>query len=749
MRRFTLCLSALIALALIIPLAPALAQNGSAPRLVVQTTIPGVREIKFPDVAAARDQVFLSANANRADAFIWQKQDRATSFLAPTRLGDAPGQADFSTTSVAIGPDGATHYVWINQERRTVYYRRKPLNGDWGPQRVIYAGGSGAFPVNAVVEVSSDNYAYVAWREPDRPAVVTRSNNDGQTWSERVSIGTSAAYNFPALAAGPNGVMAAAVTVGENDHLTIQSGFWDGSRFSLTRITSPTTDFADPTLTFDPDGRLYVAFRSVERRGPNSGIWVATYSGGTTWTLGRIIGEAEVFGTANIFSDSAGNLHLQWNAVVDLGQRVYYSVRPRGASSFTAPISAPNDAGVIFNSRLSANVSDAAYAHVAGELFGGGAPELRYLLFAAASGADVGAAPRIRDDAEFARRDTTVSVSFLNVRGQPAQIRWRWNAAPSDAANDSNGWQPFTNPIEIPLPESLFTASCVPVRLFTQVREADGDTSAAEGDDIIIDTGIQAATLISNPYTARRAPIFTPAATLLDSGSGGASDGHPGYTRAPIFYLEVRGNNDCSGVKDVAAGRTMTSFGKAISIQEQVFANVLGYPGPMAPGENTLVVRVSDSAGNLADFPQTLVYDPIKPVLASSAQDSLQMSSNPRATILTTLSFNNLRVTDNAYPGRGFWGVWIANSRQAVSNPASDPGLVWVPLPAPGESTSFTITNWSLASGLRRDQLTPGAYYVYVRFLDGAGNPTDGFLAATVNLTSVTFPTVHAPTIRR
>lgn len=755
MHRFVPIFSALVALAMVLPLMPALAQSGGTPRLVFQTTIPGTRQIKFPDVVAGRDQVFVSANVNRADAFVWQKQDRATSFPAPTRLGDAPGQADFSTTSVAMGPDGATHYIWINQENRTIYYRRKPLNGDWGPQRVVYAGGSNAFPVNAVIEVSSDNFAYVAWREPDRPAVVVRSNNDGQTWSPRVSVGTRAAFNSPALAAGPNGTMAVAVTIGESNRLTIQGGFWDGSSFSLARISPLTGDFADPTLTYDPDGKLYVAYRSVASDGSTSGIWVATFSEGNTWVLGRIVGEAETFGTANIYSDNVGNLHLQWNAVVDLGQRVYYTVRPKGSSTFTAPISAPNDAGVIFNSRLSANVSDAAYAHVVGEMFGGGDSVLRYLLFAAESGANVGAAPKIRDDAQFARRDTTVAVSFLNIRGQPTQIRWRWNAAPTDAENDSNGWQTFTNPTDIALPDRLFTAPCVPVRLFTQVREADGDTGLVESDDIILDAGVQAALLASNPHSARKASTFTPAGGTLDTvtpadvGTGGASDGHPGYTREPIYYLEVRGINDCSGVKDVAAGRTTTSIARAIPLQQETFANVLGYPGPMTPGENALLIRVSDNAGNVADYPQTLFYDPTKPELVESAQDSLQVSTSPNATIMASLRFSNVRVTDNAYPSPGFWGVWIANSRQPVDNPATDSGLVWIPVRAPGDSADFTLNNWSLASGLRADQVTPGAYYVYVRFLDGAGNPTDGYLAATVNLTSITYPKVYAPAIRR
>ncbi|MBO9373590.1 MAG: exo-alpha-sialidase, partial [Chloroflexus sp.] len=111
--------------------------------------------------------------------------------------------------------------------------------------------------------------------------------------------------------------------------------------------------------------------------------------------------------------------------------------------------------------------------------------------------------------------------------------------------------------------------------------------------------------------------------------------------------------------------------------------------------------------------------------------------------------------------GRGFWGVWLANSRTPVADPANDPNLVWFPVEAPGDSNSFTIT-WSLASGLTEDQLTPGPYYVYARILDGAGNPSVSgsagpnsslsaalLPAATITLDQVTFPKVYVPLLQR
>jgi hypothetical protein len=117
--------------------------------------------------------------------------------------------------------------------------------------------------------------------------------------------------------------------------------------------------------------------------------------------------------------------------------------------------------------------------------------------------------------------------------------------------------------------------------------------------------------------------------------------------------------------------------------------------------------------------------------------------------MLVELQFTSLSVTDNLYPGRGFWGVWLANSRTPVANPAADPTLVWVPVEVPGDSNNFSIV-WSLASGLPEAQRTPGTYYIYARVLDGAGNPSATVLpVTTITLDQVTFPQVFLPMVQR
>lgn len=755
MRRLYSLLSGLAAVALVLTAAPAFAQGSATPpRLIFQASIPGLNLSKFPDIAAAGRTVHIAANDNRSDAVYLSKPDSAQSFSGLEDLGDAPGQADFSPVSVATEADGTVHVAWINQQSRQLLYRSKAPGGAFGPQRTIVT--SGGFPASINLAVASDGALYVAWRLADAPHRVVRSTNDGASWSSPILLGTQAGINFPFIATGPSGQAAVAFTAPSGDFLQIYVAIWNGSSFDIQRVTSVGSNYADPSAAYDTDGNLYIAYRGIEGDA-NSGVWIGALQGGQ-WQLNRLAEPSVVHDTVNIQSDPQGNLHVAWIATVSGQQQVFYTFRPRGGT-FTSIVAAPNPGGAIFNPRMAANIGDEAYAHVVAEFFQGDGTttSVRYFLFGATSAPPVGAVPVIEDGEEITEREPTVQVAFNNVSGQPTQIRWRWGAAPDDAANDSSGWQTFTNLMNIPVPAAILdSAACTPVTLFTQVREADGDTSPAQNDAIIFDSGISARALAINPYSRTREGVFTPLAGtadltvtmgLADVGTEGAFDGDPAYTRVPAVYVEVRGNGDCSGLKNFSSGRTATSYGKAVTITNELFANVLGYPGVMSVGPNQMTLRVSDKAGNFTDYPQTVIYDPAKPILSSRLADSLTATSNPSATILARLNVKGVGVTD-AYPGRGFWGVWVANSRTPVANPATDPALRWVPIKAPGNSSDFTI-DWSLGAGLSASQVTSGTYVIYMRFLDGAGNATDDVISTTLTINQLTRVTTRLPVVRR
>src|SRR5262249_22322836 len=153
--------------------------------------------------------------------------------------------------------------------------------------------------------------------------------------------------------------------------------------------------------------------------------------------------------------------------------------------------------------------------------------------------------------------------------------------------------------------------------------------------------------------------------------------------------------------------------------------------------------------------------DPSEDVTNTLGLPVLNMSANPSVTgpattdnILIALSFSNIQVNDNLYgdgtgPGTNdFWGVWVANSPTDIA--ADSPSLNWSAIPVPTPGPTFSI-KWSLFSGLSAaTDRRAGTYFVYVRFLDGAGNPSAESLKTQVTLTSAfAMPTIYGPFIRK
>jgi hypothetical protein len=274
--------------------------------------------------------------------------------------------------------------------------------------------------------------------------------------------------------------------------------------------------------------------------------------------------------------------------------------------------------------------------------------------------------------------------------------------------------------------------------------------------------GVQAAASLSNPHLGGLPPAY--GMTLQDSYTGtndGASDGDPTYTRERFLYLGINGFSDCSDLTTFHIPGS-DSDPTPRPINNNIFSGPAALPQGIAVGDRTIDVNVNDKLGNTRKWTSTLTYDPVNtdttgtqtntlglPVLASGGS----FTADNDASIIRTLTFSNVSVTDNLYgqreslpAGRQFWGVWIANATSAVG--ASSPTLNWYPVRVPVPNSSFTV-EWNLFSGLGFTtdlRNRSGNYFVYVRFLDGAGNPTEGFLEAQVNLAQgYAVPTVQMP----
>ncbi len=704
--------------------------------LQYETTIvvPNSGNTKAPKVRGFGDQVYVAGNPDGQASF-WSKQDIAGSFSSRTDLGARGDNPNYDTASVAVGTDGTLYYAWINNDDQAIFFTRKAPSGGWASATTVKHGGfASPGAVRLDIGVSSDGKVFIAWFESGRTFKYVVSTNGGSTWSGVRDLGSIDAYlSTPAIATGPNGEVMIAF-MGATEPIQVFAGIWNGSDFTVEQITAPDGDYAEPTATIDNNGQYFAAFRSIGR-----GIYFAARQSNGSWGTARLA-SGDANNTVAITTDPGNNLHVAWvnNNPTDL----YYAFKsPSG--DWEGPLRVDRGGREYFAAWVGATLSDRSYGHIVLEQFDGGNLSTRYFRFSAVGGT----ATTLRADPSIADGATTigvgsVSVSFTNVDGDPSQLRWRWNAEPTDTENDSGGWQTFANPISIALPTELNVSGCTPLTLYTEVRN-DSSTSVAS-DDITVDGGIQAFIRAVNPYTSDKTAVFTPMLTA----DSGATDGDPDYTRAPVFYLEVNGVNECSGLQNVAVGTDASNLGMPFDISNDQFANIIPFPNPgdATEGNNSMVIRVTDNVGNIEDVERTFIYDKTKPTL--NVPGTLTVNSSSDATIITSLTFSGVNVSDNLYPN-GFWGAWIANSRDPITDPLADTTLAWYPVEVSVPGANFTIEDWSLASGLSESELTTGDYYIYVRYLDGASNLTDGWTSGSINLTSVTKPKIYLTTIHR
>src|SRR5262249_15809863 len=155
---------------------------------------------------------------------------------------------------------------------------------------------------------------------------------------------------------------------------------------------------------------------------------------------------------------------------------------------------------------------------------------------------------------------------------------------------------------------------------------------------------------------------------------------------------------------------------------------------------------------NTDPFQESIIYDPTAPQLDTGSSPTVTAPLTTTS-IVVSLAFQNIHVKDDLYgdgagPGTNdFWGVWVANSTTDVE-PAADSGK-WLPMEISTPRPSFTI-DWSLFGGITNptgDQ----DYYIFVKFLDGAGNPTSETIQVRkIHLeANFTKPTLYLPEIHK
>jgi hypothetical protein len=289
-------------------------------------------------------------------------------------------------------------------------------------------------------------------------------------------------------------------------------------------------------------------------------------------------------------------------------------------------------------------------------------------------------------------------------------------------------------------PQTVPEGGCVH-RVYVRLFKGGGGGKEFS-DDIQVDSTVDASVRITNPHLNGQA---------VTGGAPGAQDGDPRYTRDLEFYLGINDAGECTGLQNYSV-----QGGTNGAIPEGGFADSVTLPGGSTPAQRDVNVTITDKIGNSQNFQESLIFDSDVPTLVNSANPAV---TGPVSTtnIIVSLTFENIRVNDDTYgtfgenldQGERFWGVWIANSRTPTPPPTTDL-TKWSPVEVPTHASDFTI-NWSLLGGLGNQTNPTGDYYIFVKFLDGAGNPT----TATIEVEPITLqsgfdrPTLYLPSIHK
>jgi len=526
----------------------------------------------------------------------------------------------------------------------------------------------------------------------------------------------------PSLVAGPGGALAVAYTGGERNKLQVYVATWNGRTFDPpTRLSSFSSDYADPSVSYTPAGRIFVAWRGIASSGMASGIFFAERQANGSFPVARLIGGA-VEGRVSIVADAASNLHVLWMASASGSFQLWYATKP-ATGAWTPPVAAPSAGGTPFNgfAAVAADAQGAVFAHAVSEVFLGTTVSLRGYRFASGLTLVGGptARPVLAQDAPISRA-ASLALTFADVTGAPTEVRYRWDAAPTDA----DPWLPFAESLSVPAPAA--TTSCAPHALHTQVRGPSGVQAQAQRDTITLDTGVQV--------------------TVRSSRANAA----PGYTNVPLLEALIEDAGECSGLATASSGETVAQPAALAALP-----SLLAITLPDAEGRHERAISLSDQLGNTSVVRVRVVYDRTPPTASYPVTPTIL--ADPQASIFQTIQLHEARYADANEPEALPWAVAVAVQRQPIDPAAAprtwailplDPALVARSLVGEASTISADVA-LNLTALLPRAQLTPGAYFYTVALVDRAGNPATTGATGTFTLDTVTYPTISLPLLRR
>jgi hypothetical protein len=643
---------------------------------------------------------------------VFYTNNRAGSWAPPRQISDHD-PVEQRAPNLAIGRDGRVHVVYEKRIRNNneVYYVESPdLGKTWGTPVNLSDSSGRAYEPNLAVDAT--NALHVVWidsRWADILQTTYSYRPAGGAFSAPIKVGGNTFEQSPDIAT--SGTTVHVIYQGRrassNSTKDFDVYYATGSGGSFNPPTNFTRDgdwSLDPTIASDGANALMIAWDTDD----NYHDIVASVSldGGQSWSPRRNIYSRSTAGLTPSLAyglrAGQGQFHLAWSEG-DTGRRsVLYVSYDAARNEWSSEIERASESGTLSVSAagsLATNETAVAYRNKG----------LDSTVSTRGVGAFIGAGIEF-PTYSGATRERTLGVKLLDPQGDPVEMRYNFDAAPGEL----DPWLPFAESFEVTAPDVSF---CERV-FYIQFRTADGRVSPAFSRELLIDDEVQATVLVANPLLA----------TL---------GGDARYSKTGRVRVSVSDSGECSGFK------ALTIDGQPYTIDEDGFSEEvpLASTGTLTEGPRLLNLTLSDKLDNQITISRSITVDRTPPRVLSG---TLEIAAPPQGlpSVLATLTFTNLVVSDTLYPG-GFWGALVANV-PASDNPNrrsdSDSNLLtWTPVRLTRASDgSFVVQNWDVLDGITEsiaDRRYAGdEIEVRVKIVDGAGNVAERRLSATVRL---------------
>jgi hypothetical protein len=278
-----------------------------------------------------------------------------------------------------------------------------------------------------------------------------------------------------------------------------------------------------------------------------------------------------------------------------------------------------------------------------------------------------------------------------------------------------------------------------------------GGTSFEAQTRVYVDSSVDGNILVRNPYG--EGERVGGRQNVVPESFGPTQGGAAGFTRTDFFEIwSTSGSKECAGFKSMTVNFEKipgSDVNPSPNEPEEIFVTgeikQVVLPNPIPQGRYEFTVTIEDHAGNTRTFglgtPLSITKDTTPPTV------EVDGITTRVADGVATLSFDGLKVQDNFYP--------TADS-QANAEYAS----TWILVKAAGEAPTEQdwlfngvvrsgpigdSLRWNMALGMV-GQFKPNTdYQLYVRFLDGAANPSRQLQSGRIRLAELNVQRVYLP----